>query len=78
MRTMKRKRTKLSDQLRRAIDTCGKSRYEISHATGIDQATLCRFMGKKGGLSIPVLDTLADYLGLNITTGKPKGKAKGK
>jgi hypothetical protein len=72
---MGRKRIRFSDQIRQAVDTCGKSRYEISKDTGIDQATLCRFMGHNGGLSIPVLDKLADYLDLNITTGS---KAKGK
>jgi len=76
---MARKGTKLSDQIRQAIDTCGKTRYVISKETGIDAATLCRFMGDKGGLSIPVLDRLGEYLGLNITMGrksprKPKGR----
>ena len=75
---MTRKRPKLSDQLRRAIDTCGKSRYEISQDTGIDQATLSRFINEKGGLSIPVLDLLGDYLGLNITVGNKPRKRKGR
>ncbi len=73
---MKRKQAKLSEQVRQAIDTCGKTRYQISQDTGIDQATLCRFMGDKGGLSIPVLDTLGEYLGLRIVTDKPENKAK--
>jgi hypothetical protein len=33
-------------------------------------------MGGNGGLSIPVLDTLGEYLGLRIVTDKPKSKAK--
>ena len=75
---MRRKRIPLSDQLRQAIDGCGKSRYEISRETGIDQATLSRFMNDKGGLSIPVLDRLADCLGLNITTeSKPPTRQNG-
>ena len=73
---MKRKQIKLSEQVRQAIDTCGKTRYQISQDTGIDQATLCRFMGGKGGLSNPILDTLGEYLGLRIVAGKPKSKAK--
>jgi hypothetical protein len=73
---MTQKRIKLSEQVRQAIDTCGKTRYQISQDTGIDQATLCRFMGGNGGLSIPVLDTLGEYLGLRIVTDKPKSKAK--
>ena len=71
---MKRKQIKLSEQVRQAIDTCGKTRYQISQDTGIDQATLCRFMGGKGGLSNPILDTLGKYLGLRIVADKPSRK----
>jgi hypothetical protein len=74
---MKRKQTKLSEQVRQAIDTCGKTRYQISQDTGIDQATLCRFMGGNGGLSIPVLDTLGEYLGLRIVADKTRTKKGG-
>jgi transcriptional regulator with XRE-family HTH domain len=75
---MARKPTKLSDQIRQAIETCGKTRYQIGQETGIDQATLCRFMSGKGGLSIPVLDRLGEYLGLNITTESKPRKPKGR
>ena len=74
---MKRKLTKLTEQVRQAIETCGKTRYQISQETGIDQATLCRFMGRKGGLSNPILDTLGEYLGLQIVTDRAS-KTKGK
>jgi hypothetical protein len=69
---MKRKHVKLSEQVRQAIDTCGKTRYQISQDTGIDQATLCRFMADKGGLSIPVLDMLGEYLDLEIRQRKAR------
>lgn len=75
---MARKPTKLSDQIRQAIETCGKTRYQIGQETDIDQATLSRFMSGKGGLSIPVLDRLGEYLGLNITTESKPRKAKGR
>ena len=74
---MKRKTAKLTEQVRQAIDACGKTRYQISQDTGIDQATLCRFMGGNGGLSIPILDRLGEYLGLRIVANKPR-KQKGK
>ncbi|MCX7429242.1 MAG: hypothetical protein NTW96_26895 [Planctomycetia bacterium] len=74
---MRRKPPKLSEQIRQAIETCGKTRYRISQDTGIDPATLCRFMGDKGGLSIPVLDTLGEYLGLRIVVDEPKTKKGG-
>ncbi len=69
---MKRKPIKLTEQVRQAIETCGKTRYQISQDTGIDAATLCRFVGGKGGLSNPILDTLGEYLELEIRRRKAR------
>jgi hypothetical protein len=74
---MARKPIKLSDQIRQAIDGCGQTRYQIWQATGIPQETLCRFMGGSAGLSMTVLDKLAQHLGLRIAADKPRAK-KGK
>jgi plasmid maintenance system antidote protein VapI len=73
---MKRKHAKLSEQVRQAIADCGETRYAISKATGIDAATLCRFVNGKSGLSIPVLDTLGEYLGLRIVVDGRKQKGR--
>jgi hypothetical protein len=75
---MARKRIKLSDQLRHAIDACGKSRYRISQETGIDPATLCRFMHKQGGLSVDGLDRIGNSLGLNLTTQSEPWRSQGR
>ena len=72
---MAKKRIKLSDQLRHAVENCGQTRYAIAKATGIAESTLSRFMGGERGLPTKTLDRLADYLDLNIATGKT-GKAK--
>lgn len=66
MWAMGKKRVKLSDQIRRAVDESGLSRYAICKGAGIDQATFSRFMRGQVGLSLPTLDELADVLGLNI------------
>jgi len=78
---MKAKRTKLSDQLRQLLDNGPRTRYRIAKETGVDTATLSRFMHGKGGLSTAALDRIADCLGLSFTTEspppapkKPKGK----
>lgn len=71
-------RVKLSDQIRRAVDASGMSRYRICKELGIAESTLSRFMAGKGGLSMENLDALADLLGLDITTGKGTPKAKTK
>ncbi len=78
MVAMKPKRTKLSDQLRAAIEGSGKSRYQISLETGIDAATLCRFMKCKGGLSVDGLDKIGECLGLSLTTATKPRKPKGR
>lgn len=71
---MAKQRTKLSDQIRQAVATCGQTRYATAKATGISEATLCRFMSGERGLPMKTLDVLADYLELNITAPKRKGK----
>lgn len=74
MAKLAKQRIKLSDQIRQAIESCGQTRYAISKATGIAEATLCRFMSGERGLPMKTLDVLADHLELNITTSKQKGK----
>jgi transcriptional regulator with XRE-family HTH domain len=71
---MAKQRKKLSDQIREAIEMCGQSRYAISKATGISEATLSRFMSGERGLTTTALDTLADHLNLNIQASKRKGQ----
>ena len=71
---MAKKRLKLSEQIRHAVETCGQTRYRIAKETGIDAATLSRFVNGERGLPMKTLDVLADYLVLNITATKRKGK----
>jgi transcriptional regulator with XRE-family HTH domain len=72
---MGKKRVKLSDEIRQAVEECGMTRYEIAKQTGISQSTLCRFASGERGLPTKTLDALADFLDLHITTGKrPKRK----
>jgi len=69
--------SKLSDQLREAIDASGMSRYAVCKALGVDQGLMSRFMAGKGGLSMETIDMLADLLGLKLVTTKPaKGKGR--
>ena len=76
--SMARKHVKLSDQIRKAIRDCGTTRYAIFKATGIDQATLSRFVSGERGLPTKTLDVLAEFLGLRIVTDGPRRTAKGK
>ena len=73
----KRRSAKISDQLRRAIDESGISRYRIAKETAIDESTLAKFYNGHAGLSMEALDRLGEYLQLTITLGRMPGK-KGK
>jgi transcriptional regulator with XRE-family HTH domain len=59
-----------SEQLRKAIESCGISRYQIGKELGIDEATLSRFMGGERGLRMSVLDRLSVFLGVRIVIDK--------
>ena len=72
------KRVRLSDQLRKAIETSGMSRYRISKETELSEPTLSRFMSGERGLTTTALDNLADFLDLNLTQGGKPLDAKGK
>jgi transcriptional regulator with XRE-family HTH domain len=76
---MTAKRTiKVSDQLRRVIDDCGLSRYEISKRTGIAESTLSKFMQGERGLSMKALDRLGDALGLTVNMRRKPSKPERK
>ena len=66
------RRTSLSDQIRKAVDQSGMSRYRICQEAGIDQPSMSRFMAGKGGLSVERLDMLAAVLDLRIVAGKSR------
>lgn len=61
----KKRRKRLTDEIRAAVERSGTTRYVIAKETGIDAAALCRFIQGKG-LSMESLDRLADCLGLHV------------
>ena len=69
---------KLSDQLRRAIDASGMSRYAIAKAINLDQSVMSRFMAGKSGLAAETIDRLADLLALELVVKNKPTKAQGK
>lgn len=73
---MARKRT-FTEQLRHLIETSGESYGAIARATGVDKATISRFMNGRGGLSMPNLDALAAHLGWTVTSKRKPRKSKG-
>ena len=67
-------RTKVSEQVRQIIRTCGLSRYAICQRTGLDQGTLSKVLSGQRRLSSKALDTLGELLDLEI---KPRKSQKG-
>jgi|WetSurMetagenome_2_1015567.scaffolds.fasta_scaffold1399539_2 hypothetical protein len=61
------------ETIRQAIEKCGRSRYQISKETGVDQATLCRIMnGESCGTK--TADLLCEYLQLELRPRRAKGR----
>jgi transcriptional regulator with XRE-family HTH domain len=73
---MARKRLKLSDELRRAVDASGLSRYRIAKLLDVSESLLSRFMSGKGGLSLDTLDALAALLDLHVAAGRRPNKKR--
>ena len=62
------------ESIAKAIKESGKSRYQISKETGIDNAVLCRIAtgSGTGSCSTKTADILCKYLGLELTQKKNK------
>ena len=61
-----------TDQIRSALANCGETRYRVAKNSGLTEPQLCRFAAGEG-MSMSALDTLAEYLGLEIIV-RAKGK----
>lgn len=71
---MGNRKTTLGEQLRKAIETCGRSRYRVCKDVGISQTLMSRFMGGERGLSLDVVERLCEYLNLELRKSKRKGR----
>jgi hypothetical protein len=60
----------LIEEIRKQIKTCGKTRYQISQDTGIEQSALCRIMQGKT-CTLEMADKLLKYFGVEL---KKRGK----
>lgn len=70
---MSKKRAKLSEQIRQAVNDSDLSCYRICKMIGMDKSIMSRFMNRRGGLQQDSLDAIADILNLNLA--KPTAKA---
>jgi plasmid maintenance system antidote protein VapI len=70
----KNTKQKLTDQLRQAVVDSGKTLGKFSRDTGIDKSALSRFVNGERGVSMDVMNTLGEYLGLRLVADKPTTK----
>jgi ribosome-binding protein aMBF1 (putative translation factor) len=69
---------KLSEQLRKAIDASGMSRYEICKRIGdLSESSMSHFMAGRAGLSQANTDKIGELLDLRIVTDNKGRKGKG-
>ena len=66
----KKRTSRLTDQLRQAIDDSGLTRYRIAKETGISESALAQFYNGHRGLSMDSLNALGEYLQLTIVLGR--------
>ncbi len=62
----------LSDQIRDAVRKSGLSGYRICEKTGIEPASLSRFLSGERGMSLASLDKLAALLRLKIVVERKR------
>ncbi len=60
----------LTDQIRDAVRKSKLSAYHICKETGIDKASMSKFLSGERGLSLAALDKLAALLKLRIVSGR--------
>lgn len=70
----KKRSNLLTDQLRKAIDDSGLTRYRIAKEAGINESALAQFYNGHRGLSMQALNALGEFLQLKITLGRRPNK----
>ncbi len=70
------KKQRFSDQLRRAVMECGKTRYKISLETDIPQSNLSRFVHGNAGLSMESIDLLCECIDARLEMDRKAPKKK--
>lgn len=64
------------DEIRKAIDASGLTRYQIAKDTGIAQSQLSRLVNGERGLSVEAIERIAHYLDLEIVIRPRRRKGR--
>lgn len=66
------------DDLRSAIESSAKTRYQIAKETGVSESQLAQFMAGRKGLGFDALERVADSLGLEVALRRKRRRTKGR
>jgi transcriptional regulator with XRE-family HTH domain len=64
------RRKPLSEEIRQAMKESGRTNYDLARAMNVSPSTVWRFVEGKNGLSLPLLDRLAEVLELHVVVGR--------
>ncbi|MFG0318139.1 MAG: helix-turn-helix domain-containing protein [Planctomycetota bacterium JB042] len=73
----RRVRSMVTEALKKAIETCGRSRYALSAETGIDQGVLSRFVHGKADIRASTIEKLCEALDLELVPRQRRRRARG-
>lgn len=65
----------IAEQLVKAIEDSGQTRYAISKGSGINQSMLSRLVNGERAMSFDAAERLADYLGLEVVV-RPRRRSR--
>ncbi len=71
--TYMRKKRSMTEALRREVEFSKKTIYAIAGDTGLQKASLIRFMAGESSLRLDKADILAAYLGLELVRTRARG-----
>lgn len=67
------------DELRRAIESSGETRYAVAKRAGLPQSALSRLVSSGRGMTIDGIERVADALGMELVLRPKRGvKRKGR
>jgi plasmid maintenance system antidote protein VapI len=68
----------ITETLRRTIAESGIPLLVLASATGVNRASLSRFVAGKRSLRLDMADRIAAYFGVEVRTRRPKAKTENK
>ena len=61
----------ITEEVTRAIETCGMTRYALAKESGVSQGELSRVVAGQRSMTLQTLDRLAPFIGVDIVVKRP-------